>query len=147
METGGVQNLSQSAYIKLVEGSGRSTITLAEVQELLLSYKEQTARTGEQLDWSYADAAFPYTIETKPGAEEQWFYLKGTHSLYKYIIFGVGKETREDKEIAYIQVVLPDHCTHGDKAKANEFCRYLARKLQAELHMFNGRIMYFYPRK
>lgn len=139
--------MSQSAYIKLVEGSAQSTITLREVRELLLAYKDQTERTGRQLNWNYADAAFPYTIESKEGSEDQWFYLKGTHPGYKYIIFGVGKENREDGQTDYIQIVLPDQATHGDKAKGNEFCKHIGRKLQAEVHLFNGRVMYFNPRK
>jgi hypothetical protein len=139
--------MSQSAYIKLVVGSERSSITLDEVKELLYTYTEQTSKTGEQLDWSYAEAAFPYTLEAKPGSEDQWFYLKGIHPSYKYLIFGVGTESREDQEVPYIQLVLPDNCTHGDKSKGNELCKYLGRKLKAELHLFNGRIMYFNPRK
>lgn len=139
--------MSQSAYIKLVQGSERSSITLEEVKELLHTYTEQTAKTGEQLDWSYAEAAFPYTIEAKPGSEEEWFYLKGNHPYYKYMIFGVGTEAREEDEVAHIQIVLPDNCTHGDKSKANELTKHLGRKLKAETHLFNGRVMYFNPRK
>lgn len=139
--------MSQSAYIKLVEGSAAETITLEELKEHLRTYIEQTSNTGKQLDWEYEKAAFPYTIETKPEAEDQWFYLKGQDPLYNHIIFGVGKETNEERDTHYIQVVLPDNSTHGDKAKGNELCRYLAKKLSAELHMFNGRVMYFNPRK
>lgn len=139
--------MSQSAYIKLVTGSERDSITLEEVKELLQTYIEQTSKTGQQLDWAYAKAAFPYTIETKPESEDQWFYLKGNQPNYKFIIFGVGSETREEQEIPYIQVVLPDGSTHGDKSKGNELCKTIARKLKAELHLFNGRVMYFNPRK
>jgi hypothetical protein len=139
--------MSQSAYIKFVEGSEVSSMTLDEVQEQLSRYKEQTALTGKQLDWDYADAAFPYTIETKPEGEGKWFYLKGKNNLYNYILFGVGSEIVEDQETHFIQVVLPDQATHGDKAKGNELCKYFGRHLKAELHLFNGRIMYFNPRK
>lgn len=139
--------MSQSAYIMLVEDSVQPSITLDELKDRLMKYKEQLALTGKQLGWEYDDVAFPYTIEERPDSQGKWFYLKGTTSSYKYIIFGVGKKVEEDKEVEYIQVVLPDDCTFGDKSKGNEFCRHLGRSLKAKLHMFNGRTMYFYPRK
>lgn len=137
----------QSAYIKLVEGSAVPSLTLDELKEHLHTYADQLSRTGTQLDWGYAEAAFPYTVETKPEGEGQWFYLKGTNPLYKFMIFGVGKENKDDTEIHYIQITLPEGHTNGDKAKANEFCKHLGRKLKAETHLFNGRVMYFNPRK
>lgn len=161
----GVNKLAQSAYIKLVEGSAMESITLDEVQQKLERYINLMSRTGKQLSWQYSEAAFPYTIETKPESKGTWFYLKGKDKLYNYLIFGVGKETYEveedkpkeesneeesvtvTKERYYIQVVLPDGATHGDKAKGNELCKFLAKELKAELHLFNGRIMYFNPRK
>ena len=110
-------------------------------------YQDQVTKTGEQLGWNYAEAAFPYTLETKAEEEGIWFYLKGRNELYRTIVIGLGTKKNEDGDIHYVQIVLPDGSTHGDKAKANEFCKYLARHLQAELHLFNGRIMYFNPRK
>jgi len=140
--------MAKSAYIKLVPGSAVSAITLDDVKRHLGEYVEQTSNTGKQLDWDYAGAAFPYTIETRYDSEDKWFYLKGTNPLYKYIIFGVGEEQAEGGEtVPHIQVVLPDGSTQGDTNKGNELCKYLARKLQAELHLFNGRVMYFNPRK
>ncbi|MFC4103868.1 DUF1885 family protein [Paenibacillus xanthanilyticus] len=140
--------MSQSAYITLVSGSAMDQLSLEDVKERLHAYRQQLALTGRQLGWSYADAAFPYTIETKPG--EAWFYLKGSDPLYRYIVFGVG--TRSDTEDTtpsahYIQVLLPDDATHGDKAKGNELCKYLAKSLKAELRLFNGRTIYYNPRK
>lgn len=183
--------MSQSAFIKLVEGSEATSLTLDEVKELFQTYQEQTSKTGSQLGWEYADAAFPYTIETKPEGEGKWFYLKGKNDLYKYIVVGVGSELIEseesekaanseaqaeveaeaasdteagaevassDQSVAeqapaeparrhYIQLVLPDGSTHGDKAKGNEFGKHFAKKLKAELQLFNGRTMYYNPRK
>jgi hypothetical protein len=139
--------MSQSAYIKFVQGSAVASLTLDELKEQLLHYKDQLAKTAEQLGWEYDDAGFPYTIETKPEGEGKWFYLKGKNQLYKYIVFGVGSEKVGEEEQHFVQVVLPDGATHGDKAKGNEFCKHLARNLKAELHLFNGRIMYFNPRK
>lgn len=139
--------MSQSAYIKLVEGSTVASMSLDDVKEEFLGYQDQTSNTGQQLDWGYADAAFPYTIETKPEGEGKWFYLKGKDDFYKHIVIGVDSEVVEDEKRHFIQIVLPDDCTHGDKSKGNEFCKYLSRRLKAELHLFNGRVMYFNPRK
>ena len=62
---------------------------------------------------------------------------------------GVGSKAEEDSETVthFIQIVLPDDCTHGDKGKGNELCKHLSRTLRAQLHLFNGRVMYFNPRK
>lgn len=146
----GEVGMSQSAYITLVNGSVTNQLSLAEVKERLLSYRQQLALTGRQLDWPYADAAFPYSIETKSGEEDQWFYLKGSDPLYRYILFGVGTRSGEDEAepaTHYIQVTLPDDATHGDKAKGNELCKHLAKSLKAELRLFNGRTIYYNPRK
>lgn len=139
--------MSQSAYIKFVEGSAVSSLSLEELKDLLLKYKEQLTLTGRQLDWEYGDKGFPYTIETKPEGEGKWFYLKANNGYYRYIVAGVGSEAPDGKEHCFIQIVLPEGATHGDKSKANEFCKHLARQLKAELHLFNGRVMYFNPRK
>ncbi len=139
--------MSQSAYITLVTEPAEGALTLDLVKNQLEQYREQVALTGRQLGWDYANAAFPYTFETQPGAENQWFYLKGTHPQYRYIVFGIGTRESDGTSVPYIQVVLPDGATHGDKAKANEFCKWLGKRLQAEVKLFNGRTMYFQPRK
>lgn len=171
--------MSQSAFIKLVDGSEAKSVSLDEVKALFEEYLEQTSKTGEQLNWGYSNAAFPYTIESRPDGEGKWFYLKGTSDRYNNIIVGVGaediaddddqeldddkgkaeateptddtvEETEDepaDRKRHYIQFVLPNNATHGDKAKGNELCKHFANKLKAELHLFNGRIMYFNPRK
>lgn len=148
--------LPQSAYIKLVEGSTQETITLDDVRHKFERYIEQTGFTGKQLDWDYANAAFPYTIEQQPEAQKKWFYLKGHDpGMYNKLIVGVGTEPIDAGDMAhntrnerhFIQIVLPDNAHHGDKAKGNEFCKYLAKQFRAELHLFNGRVMYFNPRK
>jgi len=138
--------MSQSAYIKLVPASNVQQMTLDDVKGWLRHYQEQTALTGEQLGWDYREAAFPYTMETKQ--DDRWFYLKGINSHYNYIIFGMNKAaSAAGDQVPCIQVVLPDEATHGDKAKANELCKYIAKRLQGELTMFNGRTTYYYPRK
>ncbi|MED1862763.1 DUF1885 family protein [Fictibacillus nanhaiensis] len=142
--------MSQSAYVKLVPASEKQVITIDELKDLLLYYRSITTKTGEQLSWGYADAAFPYTIEEKEEAAGQWFYLKGIDQRKnKYILVGLGteKDANVDHDINYIQVTLTEVSTHGDKGKANEFCKFIASKLKGELHLFNGRVMYYYPKK
>lgn len=140
--------MGKSAYIKFVEGSTEQQVTINGVKEKLNHYIEMTKKTGEQLDWDYNDVAFPYTIHEKPEAQGQWFYLKGNNpKLYQYIMIGVGSRPAGDQEEHYIQITLTDTSTAGDKGKANEFCKYLAKNYKAELHLFNGRILYFNPRK
>ncbi|WP_438446676.1 DUF1885 family protein [Gorillibacterium sp. sgz5001074] len=140
--------MSQSAYIKFVEGSAVSSLSLDELKDLLLKYKDQLTLTGQQLDWEYGDKGFPYTIEIKPEGEGKWFMLKATNGYYKYILAGVGSESAgESGEQSFVQITLPDGATSGDKSKANEFCKHLAKQLKAELHLFNKRVMYYNPRK
>jgi hypothetical protein len=142
--------LSQSAYIKLVPASKQQEITLAEVKDLFHYYKEITSKTGEQLSWEYSDVAFPYEIEEKEEGKDAWFLLKSNTDRYQYMIVGVGTDESgsdaEDNQ-QYIQVLLPEGSTYGDKGKANEFCKFLAKKVEGELHLFNDRIMYYYKRK
>jgi hypothetical protein len=139
--------MSQSAYISLVQGSTLAEIDLDGVKEQFNHYREQMTLTGQQLSWDYAEAAFPYSIESKPETKEQWFYLKGNNPLYRYIVVGTGKREQDGANVPYIHFVLPDDSTHGDKSKANELCKWIGRKLQAEVKMFNGRTIYFNPRK
>ncbi|WP_347550553.1 DUF1885 family protein [Pseudalkalibacillus hwajinpoensis] len=124
--------MPQSAY--LIPKTD-SLIELNQIKDLLHYYVELTTRTGKQLSWSYEQSAFPYTLIDKPEAENNWFYLKGITDGYHMIIIGLVKDR--------IQVVLPDQSTHGDKAKANELCKFLANKITADLILFNGRTMYY----
>ncbi|WP_138751745.1 DUF1885 family protein [Paenibacillus sinopodophylli] len=138
--------MSQSAYIKFVQGSSVEKLDINDIKSQLLQYKEQTTHTGSQLNWNYAEAAFPYTIEQTQ--DERWFYLKGTHPLYKHILFGPSMAiSTSGSSVPCIHVVLPEEATHGDKSKANELCKYIAGRLKAELTMFNGRTIYYNPRK
>ena len=143
--------MSSHAYIKLVPASAKETITLNEIKDLFFYYKEITSKTGQQLSWEYADAAFPYEIINESNSSNDFLTLKSAESRYNTIVIGVGSEQiqrdEETREQHFIQISLPTISTHGDKGKSNEFCKYLAKKLEAELHLFNGRIMYFYKRK
>ncbi|GHI01390.1 DUF1885 family protein [Neobacillus kokaensis] len=144
--------MAENAFIKLVPSSAKQTISIEEVKDLFHYYKNITSKTGDQLDWQFENAALPYEIKETEEGKGKWFYLQSGHERYNVILIGVDKETvrnedEEEKEQVYIQVTLPEQSTFGDKGKANEFCKFLAKKLQGELHLFNGRIMYYYPRK
>ncbi|MCH6265732.1 MULTISPECIES: DUF1885 family protein [Neobacillus] len=144
--------MALNAYIKLVPSSAKQTITIEEVKDLFHYYKDITSKTGDQLNWQFEDAALPYEIKETAEGKGNWFYLHSDHERYFAILIGVDKETVKTEEggeyeQTYIQVTLPEQSTYGDKGKANEFCKFLAKKLQGELHLFNERIMYFYPRK
>jgi len=141
-----VPTVSQVATIKFVEGSTVPSVSLEDVKQQLAHYREQLSLTGDQLNWDYATAAFPYTFEQKPEAEGQWFYLKGA-GRYRYIVVGTGSTQREETVQHFVQLVLPDDSTHGDKNKGNEISRYLGKMWKAEVQMFNGRTIYFNPRK
>jgi hypothetical protein len=138
----------QSAYIYFVEGSTATQVDIDDVKAKFARYIDMTKKTGEQLGWAYADAAFPYTLEERPEGKGSWFLLKGKDpDHYKAIVVGIGSKEENGHEKHYVQVSLPESATHGDKNKANEYCRYLARDYKAELHLFNNRIQYFQPRK
>jgi hypothetical protein len=144
--------MSQNAYIKLVPASAKQSITTEELKNYFEYYKEITSKTGKQLDWNYDNSAFPYELKEHESSQGKWFYLSATHDGYYAILIGIDQETvrNEDgteNEQTYIQFTLPERAETGDKSKANEFCKFLAKKLQGELHLFNGRVMYFYPRK
>lgn len=141
-----------NAFIKLVPSSAKQTVSIEDVKELLQYYKTITGKTGDQLNWQYKSMAFPYEVKETEEGKGNWFYLHSNHERYKAILIGVDQEmvrneNGEERIQTYIQVTLPDQSTYGDKGKANEFCKFLAMKLQGELHLFNERIMYYYPRK
>jgi hypothetical protein len=144
--------VSASAFVKLVPKSIQQDITLEELKSLFHYYKEITAKTGQQLGWNYDFSAFPYEIHDVVDSKQNMFYLKGTNDKYFALILKVGKEmisaegTKETKKQTYIQLVLPNGATNGDKGKGNEFCKFIAKKMSGELHLFNGRVMYFYKR-
>lgn len=150
--------MAQVAVITLTEGSAVSSVTLDDVAEQLAHYREQLKKTGEQLGWPYEQAAFPYELEKD--AEGRWLYLKGT-GKYGRIVIGAGSRrtgggpdgrTEADGDAApakrhFVQIVLPDDSTYGDKCKGNELCKYLGKTWKAEVRLFNGRTIYYNPRK
>ena len=142
----GGEHLSKSAYIKLTQ-----TVSLDEVKEKLDHLIDNTSRTGEQLDWDYASAAFPYSVKEKKTSDgNHWLLLKGKESrLYRILLDRDGSRQREGHRRLFprFRSWFPMGPLHGDYAKANEFCRFLAKSFAAELHLFNGHVMYFNPRK
>ncbi|UOY93784.1 DUF1885 family protein [Ectobacillus sp. JY-23] len=125
----------QHAFVKLVPNSAKQTVSIQDVKDLLYTYQKVTSQTGQQLNWSYEQSAFPYeVVETSAST----LHLTSNHERYRSIFIGT--------EQSVIQVSLPKNATFGDKGKANEFCRFIAKKWSGELHLFNGRIMYFYKR-
>lgn len=144
--------MSSNAYIKLVPSSSQQAISTEELKDLFHYYKEITSKTGDQVAWNYENSAFPYELKEKEDGKGTWFYLQSSQDRYNAILIGIDKESvvneeGSEREQSYIQITLPPTATAGDKGKANEFSKFLGKKLQGELHLFNGRIMYFYPRK
>lgn len=144
--------LAINAFIKLVPSSATQKVTIDELKDLFHYYKKITSKTGDQLNWHYGENAFPYEIKETEEGKGTWFYLHSDHERYNAILIGVDKETvrsenGQENEQTYIQVTLPEQSTYGDKGKANEFCKFIAKKFKGELHLFNERIMYYYPRK
>jgi len=143
--------VSNSAFIKLVEQSEQQTVTVEDVKNLFYYYKDITNKTGQQLNWEYDEAAFPYEIKVpSKGNDYSFFLYSDAQPRYHLILVGVGNESLEkdpDSKRSFIQLSLHPHSGFGDKGKANEFAKFLAKKLKGELHLFNKRVMYFYPRK
>jgi hypothetical protein len=121
-----------NAYLKLPAGKA---VTTEEVKQLLERYRTALGKTGEQLGWAYEQAAFPYTVHE----HDSVLYLQGDNRLYK----GMAISVRTDGEETFIDVALPPGATHGDKGKANEFSKWIAKTLGGELHLFSGRTMTF----
>ena len=143
----------ENAYIKLVPESVKTNVSIQDVKELLTYYQMVTAKTGKQLDWDYDKKAFPYEMkEPSDEMKGNMIYLQSNVDRYHMILIGVDQEIIQDEDgmeriQSYIQFTLPETATFGDKGKANELCKFLAKKLQGQLHLFNKRIMYYYPRK
>jgi len=111
-------------------------MTIGEVKQLLERYRTALSKTGEQLGWAYEQAAFPYTVHER----EAVLYLQGDGRLYRGMAVSV-RTAGEEKTC--IDVALPPGATNGDKGKANEFSKWLAKTLGGELRLFSGRTMTF----
>ncbi|PHA73436.1 DUF1885 family protein [Bacillus toyonensis] len=129
----------QHAFITLVPKSNQHSVSTDDIKQLFQYYKTVTSQTGVQINYAYTNTAFPYEILDTSATTLK---LRSSHDRYDSIYVGVGIENEQ----SFIQISLPSNATFGDKGKANEFCRFLAKKLEGELQLFNGRIMYFYKR-
>ncbi|MGM9986669.1 MAG: DUF1885 family protein [Bacillaceae bacterium] len=139
--------MSQIAYVTFVNKSLQSTITLDEVLQQFTYYKEIMSKTGKQLDWQYTERAFPYDISTIERQPVPLLHLTSTQDRYKEIYVGVKREdaqTTEDANVIFI--ALTNQSTFGDKGKATEFAKFLAKKYEGQLTLFNERIMYYNKR-
>ena len=132
--------MSSHAYVKLVPGAAKDSVTVEEVKELLRKFIRISTKTGEQTGWKYEDAAFPYTIKETPEGKDKWFYLEaneeGNYDWYKLIMIGVDKEEIKDeegnvREQYYVQFTLPETATYGDKGKATEYAKFVAKICKA----------------
>ncbi|EEL86451.1 DUF1885 domain-containing protein [Bacillus cereus] len=129
----------QHAFITLVPKSNQQSVSIEDVKHLFHNYKTVTSKTGDQINYAYTNTAFPYEILDTSATTLK---LQSSHDRYNSIYVGIGIE----KDQSFIQISLPTTATFGDKGKANEFSRFLAKKLEGELRLFNGRTMYFYKR-
>jgi len=126
--------MAYTATIELVPASTWETVTLEQCKQLLEQFRDIARKTGEQLGWDYEQSVFPYDIVIN----EDRIILVGKDARY-YMI-----ECRmRDRAVEF---VLPKQATHGDKGKANELCKFFAKRMAGKLHLFNGRIMYYYKR-
>jgi hypothetical protein len=132
--------MASHAFIKLVGGSIKQFITVDEVEELFHYYKNITSKTGEQLNFAYESSAFPYECKQANG------YLTLSSEERGYSKMYVGVSSTGDEQPSFLQITLPSDSKYGDKNKANEFSKFLAKKLKGELTLFNGRKMYYYKR-
>lgn len=133
--------MKKSTYIYLVDGSTQTDIRLEEVRSLLDLYVSRMKKTGEQLDWDYASAAFPYECSTQEENGIPYLVLTSTDpDLYYGFWLGVGQE--DETNTSYIQIVLPERATHGDVGKANEYAKFLAKELKGQLSLFNNRVIH-----
>ncbi|SDY62300.1 DUF1885 family protein [Thermoactinomyces sp. DSM 45892] len=132
--------MKKSTYIRLVKGSTQPDISLDEVHSLLDLYVSRMKKTGEQLDWDYASAAFPYKPIVREENGVSYLTLTPTDTeLYYGFWLGVGKE---DDNTPFIQIVLPTSATHGDVGKANEYAKFLAKELKGQLSLFNQSVLH-----
>lgn len=127
--------LKSQAFIKLIN----QPVVLDEVGQLLQYYQEIMQRAGDQLGWEYKENAFPYHIEK---FDQKYFVLSGKKDGYHKFYIGIGSHSNE----SVIVIKLSNNSTHGDKGKAVELSKFIAKKLSGELHLFNGQVMYFYKR-
>lgn len=132
--------MGKSSYIRLTSESKQQNITLSEIKDLLQYYCSMLTNTGKQLGWDYTNASFPYEIREQEWNSITYLLLQGhTPESYHSLLFGVVQDQETNNSI--IQITLTPNSTFGDKSKANEFVKFLSKKLKGELHLFNERVI------
>ncbi|MBE2912901.1 DUF1885 family protein [Anoxybacillus flavithermus] len=126
--------MAYTATIELVPASTWETVTLEQCKQLLEQFRDIARKTGEQLGWDYEQYAFPYDIVIN----EDRIILVGKDARYHMIECRIHERA--------VEFALPKQATHGDKGKANELCKFFAKRMAGKLHLFNGRVMYYYKR-
>ncbi|MBD1380904.1 DUF1885 family protein [Bacillus sp. IB182487] len=129
--------MASYAFIKL--GEADTGFSREDLLHYIQYYKEITSKTGQQLDWGYENAAFPYDVDDV----DDHLVLASKERGYYKIFLSVQQKDENEQKHTYIQVFLPEKATHGDKGKANEFCKFIAKKVKGELHLFSGKVMSF----
>ncbi|KMY45132.1 hypothetical protein AC622_13595 [Bacillus sp. FJAT-27916] len=136
--------MSLRSYIRLQN----QTISIEEVQKMIDDYRQSVQKTGKQLDYSYEEKAFPYSIFTPENqGSGECLYLSSKDPDYHLIRIGIGEEPIPGMKgdlSPYIEISLERNSTFADKGKANELAKYMAKKKQGDLQLFNGRIMHFH---
>ncbi|WP_455662645.1 DUF1885 family protein [Pradoshia sp.] len=136
--------MSLHSYIRPPNGS----VTINEARKLIDNYQQSVRKTGEQLNYPYNERAFPYTIHQPDNqGNGDLLYLSSEDPDYHLIKIGIGEEPMKGMNgslSSYIEISLERHSTFADKGKANELAKYMAKKLQGELQLFNGRKMHFH---
>lgn len=134
--------MPRSLFIHLTTESKQQQITYQEIRELLNYYSSMLKNTGKQLNWKYDEASFPYDIQERHSNGSPYLYLEGTcPENYHSLLLGIHQD--ETTKQHNVQITLSTNSTFGDKAKAIEFAKFLAKKLKGELHLFNERIIYY----
>jgi hypothetical protein len=135
--------MSNHSCIKLVSSSTKQDIDMNEIKAMFHSYVKQNKKTAQQLNWNYEYFSFPYEIEDASINKEK-IKLISNHDRYHSLSIHIERD--KDKQTVII-VSLLNQSTYADKGKANDLCKFLAKNLEAELHLFNGRVMYYNRRK
>ncbi|MCD7033958.1 DUF1885 family protein [Metabacillus sp. GX 13764] len=128
--------LSYSA-VKLSDTSVISKIRIEEAVSCLEYYREQTGKTGDQLQWHYRAAAFPYEMEINANTIE----LRSSERGYSRIVLGI-----DEKNDSLLHIILPNDAAFADKGKANELAKFFAKTWKAEIILFNGRVIRQYTK-
>ena len=140
-------SMSEAAFIKVTPFSKKEEISYDDVKEIIQYYQEITQKTGEQLNWDYDQKAFPYKLIEIKTSEGTYLHLKSHEDPHYHSILIDIPNSPGDTPSSILRITLPSSSTSADKGKANELSKFIAKKWEAELKLFNNRVMSFYKRK